>query len=468
VESKLDNKVVSSMTRIELAGVCVGEFEEVKKSVEEKGVLVRELKAYDYSKSLYLLASKEAVGVSELTDRLNGVVLEKGTNNVVAECVDVLYEDLEVEKLNELLVKGYREKETNDEGEQVYSDDTNEYRVEYAEDGTMIRLYNYNGEWHTATTKCIDARNSYWVTDKYSFDEMFYDAVERDVIQKLDKSLTYCFVLKHPLNRLVIKHEKAEVVFVSKIRNKDGKETLELDLENVGEEELSKVVSRAKVLPEIVEDSYLVTSNWADSMDEETRTMSIQTSTRTNTSWTKEELNNLLKTQDETVKGILFVKLDRETGRYKRVLYESELYKELKEIKGNTPNVEKRWIELYKEDKRAELLKFESVYREYAEKFRDLESRFERVTREIFREYIKTHVYREYRLDETSNYYKSVKRVHGVYMRTKTDDNPKGTPMTQERVSEIVKDFKVHVITKLMGLEQRPNKEKRIQKRSRE
>lgn len=453
------------MTRIELAGICVGEFEEVKKSIEAKGMLVRELKAYDYSKSLYLLASKEYVGVSELTDRLNGIMLEKGTNKVVAECVDMLYDDLKVEELNELLMKGYKEKETNDQGEDVYSDDTLEYKIEYAEDGTMIRLYNYKDEWHTATTKCIDARNSYWVTDKYSFDEMFYDAVDRDVIQKLDKNFTYCFVLKHPLNRLVVKHDKAEVVFVSKIQNKNGKETLELDLTHIGEAELYETVSRSRVLPEIIEDSYLVTSNWGDSMDEETRTMNVETSTRTNVNWTREELNNLLKIGDEKVKGILFVKLDRETGRYKRVLYESDLYKELKEIKGNTPNVEKRWIELYKEDKKSELVKFESVYREYSEKFRDLENRFEKVIREIYREYIKTHVYREYRLDETSDYYKSVKRVHGVYMRTKTDDNPKGTPMTLQKVSEIIKDFKVHVITKLMGLEQRPNKEKRIQKR---
>lgn len=442
-----------------------GKFEELKPKAEENGLLVRELKAYEYSKSLYLLASKEAVGVSKLHDSANGAIFEKDSNSLVAECVNLLYEDLEPEELNTLLKEGCEtEKVMNDEGQDIYSDNPVNYHIEFAEDGTMIRLYNFKGEWHTATTKCIDARNSYWLTDNYSFNEMFYDGLQApDLPNQLNPDYTYCFILKHPLNRLVMKHNTAELVFVSKINNSTGKETLVLDQEHQGEAELYKQVKQTVILPCTIEDTYTVTENWADSMEyEETRTVTVETSTQTNTNWTKQELDNMIaRAEASGFKGILLVKHNGDTGKYTRIMYETKWYKEIKDVKGNTPNVEKRWLELYREDDIEKSKRFVSVYPEYYQKFRDLEELLKSTVNELYKTYLQTHVFKDYRIDESNKYFKSVKRLHGIYMRSKSEERPKGEPITYDKTLDLFKSFEVHVMTKLMGLEQRPNKERR-------
>ena len=72
-----------------------------------------------------------------------------------------------------------------------------------------------------STNRRIDASRVRWASDK-SFSVMLCDALPvKDIISMyklfddtLDKNYTYSFILLHPENRLVIKHEKASVVAV--------------------------------------------------------------------------------------------------------------------------------------------------------------------------------------------------------------------------------------------------------------
>ena len=66
--------------------------------------------------------------------------------------------------------------------------------VEYCEDGTIIRLYNYNDNWYTSTTKTINASVSYWSSSK-SFHELFSELFDEKYLEILDKNSTYFFIL---------------------------------------------------------------------------------------------------------------------------------------------------------------------------------------------------------------------------------------------------------------------------------
>jgi hypothetical protein len=410
-----------------------GTFQEVKMNMEENNVLVRELKAKEYTRKLYLLMA------GERGNRLNGLIVEKETNKVVAECIDSLYENINIHDLNEIL-KPKGEDYVDADGLNRYYQEPLGHHIELAEDGTLVRLYNYENEWHTATSKCIDAEYSYWLSDNYSFDKMFKDALEINY-SELDTKMTYNFILKHPLNRIVLKHSKASLTFVSKVNNETGQEHLKLD----SELSLIENVGLLSVLPKVLESSYQVTENWADSIDsfEETRNVILEMHTRENIDWTKSEMCQLLSTFPG--KGLVFVKYNYDTKRYTRILYETDEYKELKDIKGNTPNVDKRWLELYKEKEYEKLDKFKTVYPEYLEKFTDLEERFKKLVLDIYNVYLNTHVFRKFHIDDTNPLFKSVKRLHGVYMRSKTEDNKKGDSITYEKTWLMVELSLIHI-----------------------
>ncbi len=95
--------------------------------------------------------------------------------------------------------------------------------VKYTDDGTTVRLYFYNDKWYTATTKCMDARYSKF-SSEYSFDEMFWDVFPKTALDSLDKNCTYIFILRHTLNRIVLKYNKDSLVFISRVDNQTGTE----------------------------------------------------------------------------------------------------------------------------------------------------------------------------------------------------------------------------------------------------
>ena len=71
-------------------------------------------------------------------------------------------------------------------------------------DGSQIKLFYYNNQWVVSTTRRIDSNNSYFFSNK-SFMEMFNDASNID-LKTLNTSYCYSFVLAHPDNRVVARH----------------------------------------------------------------------------------------------------------------------------------------------------------------------------------------------------------------------------------------------------------------------
>lgn len=67
-------------------------------------------------------------------------------------------------------------------------------------DGTMINLFNYQGEWFVCTRSNIGATNK-WNGDK-DFKDMFNECSENLDFNSLNQNCTYSFVMRHKNNRL--------------------------------------------------------------------------------------------------------------------------------------------------------------------------------------------------------------------------------------------------------------------------
>lgn len=97
--------------------------------------------------------------------------------------------------------------------------------VEEMVDGTVIKIFYWNGTWIVSTNKKLNSKFAYWQSNR-SFYDLFCDAIPhyprsiQDVFNSdLDKCCTYTFILLHPENRLVIHYNKPTVVHVSTRNN---------------------------------------------------------------------------------------------------------------------------------------------------------------------------------------------------------------------------------------------------------
>lgn len=105
-------------------------------------------------------------------------------------------------------------------------------KYEYCEDGTVIRLYNYEGKWITATSKCLDAKNSYWSSNS-SFDQLFWETFEGDT-QSWDVEYSYNYILKHIDNRIVVPYSKNTLVYVNRVLTSTGQvDYIKSEIENI-------------------------------------------------------------------------------------------------------------------------------------------------------------------------------------------------------------------------------------------
>ena len=73
-------------------------------------------------------------------------------------------------------------------------------------DGSIMKLYWFNGEWRIATNATVNADNTPALNSGKMFGELFREAAERQKLDygKLDKGKTYIFELTSPESRVII------------------------------------------------------------------------------------------------------------------------------------------------------------------------------------------------------------------------------------------------------------------------
>lgn len=350
----------------------------------------------DNLKGLYLLANKNeetSLEKTKLNYQANGVILEKETNNIVAMCQNQLYD---CEKVSDILKK-----------DQITNQNA---RIEYCEDGTMMRLYNYNDNWYTSTTRCIDARTSYWTSYK-SFDELFWMLFDKNLLVNMDKNYTYVFILLHKENRIVIRHKVNMLVYVSRIHNTTYTEDYTQQFNNV------YGIRRPKKI-DICE--YLNNDNDDNSGNSD---------------------DFINATRHPYKRGILIKILNKDTGFWDCYKKDYENYIFAKDIRGNVPQIRMRYLELLNEPAKLEV--FEKIYSENKFMFNVIKTQLFKLAKTIHQLYINSHVKHQIEVKDDNMYYKTLRQLHAQY---KTTNNP----IVFDEVRKKVCSMNANIVKKLL------------------
>ena len=98
-------------------------------------------------------------------------------------------------------------------------------------DGSLIKMWFHNDEWHISTQKNIDAGNALVDLSIFSFKDLFMDGLKAQgfSFDRLDKGVTYLFELVSPYNQVVVAHERCQVYHLASRENSSLKE-IEVDI----------------------------------------------------------------------------------------------------------------------------------------------------------------------------------------------------------------------------------------------
>jgi hypothetical protein len=142
--------------------------------------------------SIFLIHTKENSNINlKIVNECNGIILDKDTLKIICYTFDKC-SDINVVPDN--------------------FDKKNLY-LEYALEGTLIRLY-YHNEWILSTKKCLDASKARWLSDK-SFKELFYESFDESRLETLNKTYCYSFLITHPENNIVVKYDTKNIYHLS-------------------------------------------------------------------------------------------------------------------------------------------------------------------------------------------------------------------------------------------------------------
>lgn len=309
----------------------------------------------------------------------NGIIFEKETNKIVSMCQNKLQDLNSVEEFYDLI-----------------NNNNSKIRLEYCEDGTMMRLYNYNNVWYTATTRCIDAKTSYWTSNK-NFDTLFWEIFDKSLLNTLDKNYTYVFILLHKENRIVIKHNINMLVYISRINN----------------------VSYEEDYTNIFYNVYGIR-----------RPKTIDFSNLTEAFSNKYKRGIIIKTLDKTINVWNIYKLD------------FDKYKSIKNIRGNVPELRMRYLELLTNPDDLKL--FEMFYGENKYMFNFIRIAIVKMIKEVHKLYIDSHIKHSIEVKEGNMYYRTLRQLHAQYKIT-------NKPISFEDVQNKIYSLDKNIIKKFLN-----------------
>ena len=360
-------------------------FEKIKEIATESGIQVRE------NDTLYLLvANKNEKTLTPLQTECNGLIFEKNTNKMVCmaqnKFINIDNSSSQIEKI------------------EMLKNEHSKFRMEYCEDGTVIRLYNYQGEWYTATTKCIDAKNSYWSSQK-TFDDMFWEIYSSNYnIEELDPDYTYSFILIHKENRIVVNHKYNNLIYINRINNL----TYEEDYINHFYNQTShKFIRRTKQIDVSGDINYPLDEYY-----------------------------------NEDKRGVILKFLDNTNNSWKLYQYDFNSYIKIKEVRGNVPLIRMRYLELLEQPEQLQLL--EINYPEYIMLFTMIKHSMSKLYKEVHNLYFQSHIKHSVTVEDSHKLYKTLKQLHGQYKK-------QGTIITLEEVTKKINSLDKNVIKTLIG-----------------
>lgn len=398
------------------------------------------LRYIDAEENLFILVKNDKNNDST-AEEANGIIFEKNTKKIVCTNQNNFKKIENNKKISEFPANSI---------------------FEYIEDGTVIRLY-FNKIWKTATSRCSDAKYSFWSSD-LSFDEQFWEIFDKRDLTNLDKRNTYIFILRHQESERVVKIKKNELVFVCSISNINGFEninyfktkpftnfkrpnriprnwkTLKYFVTRhesiAGPQEDGMFTFEEKIKNEIYELS--VPLSYDESFEPDFKTLLNDKTAITKRISSNDSIdenvpiyifnlfNNRLKTLETLEdyshpfkRGIL-IKVPQENNTYVAYQYDFDQYKKIDEMRGNVPTLDDRFLELYLQKNFKTLKALENYYHKSS---KTIKKSLIDLYKTIFDLYIKTHKLHQLKVDETNKYYTTLKQIHAIfYKKNKTND----------------------------------------------
>lgn len=380
-----------SINNIEAIIQTADSFDRIKEIASESGIQVRETNDEKLSNLYLLVSNKNSESLTPLQMECNGLILEKNTNKIVCMSHNK-FSDVDKGEGQVVQLENLREQYPK-------------FRMEYCEDGTVIRLYNYNSEWYTATTRCIDARKSYWSSEK-TFNDMFLEIFNKSGydINELNTEYTYSFILIHKENRIVVNHKYNNLIYINRVSNVTRQE----DFTNYFYNENPKRCIR--------------------------RTKQIEVTSMINYPIDDYFLNEK--------RGIIIKFLDTNNNSWKLYQYDFNSYSEIKQVRGNVPLIRMRYLELLNEPDNLKIL--ESNYSENTMVFAMIKHCMNNLYKEVHNLYFQSHIKHSITVEEDHKLYRTLKQLHGQYKK-------QGTIITLEEVIKKVNSLDKNVIKSLIG-----------------
>ena len=185
-------------------------------------------------------------------------------NPIVRECRGVI---IDMNTLQPVCVPFY--KFGNYGEEYVPEIDWTTARVQEKMDGSLIKLWYYNGEWRVSTNGMIDARDVD-VSGACPYKTFYglFKVASEDVLDYsvLDKDYTYMFELTSQFNRIVVPHDTPRITHIGTRNNKTLMETdVDIGVEKPKSYNLKSIgecVEAASKLPFSDEGYVVVDGNW--------------------------------------------------------------------------------------------------------------------------------------------------------------------------------------------------------------
>lgn len=265
---------------------------------------------------------------------------------------------------------------------------------EYVE-GTMINVFWSGTEWEIATRSSVGGKVSFFVNTQKTFRQMFLEAIiynetgeESDFFTSLEKiphNICLSFVLQHPDNRIVVPFDNPNIYLVKAYMLIDDYVVKEVALSNV-----------SPYVPTWVK--YPSTLNYS-----------------------VEYITNMLEAgslKDEYTKvGIMMYGIHKHTGKVVRTKIRNSNYEYVRELRGNQPKLQYRYLMLRKEHKITEYLTF---YPEHKSVFNTYRNNVHTFTYSLYNQYVSCFMERQNQLKTFSMKYRThMYKLHELYMMDK-------------------------------------------------
>ena len=148
---------------------------QIKESVNDDLVII----SNQYTKNTSLL--------NDLERECKSIILDKKTLDVICYTYDdILY--------------------NQDAKDYILKNGIENYNIQECFEGTLLSFYYYNDKWHISTRSCLDARNSFWASNK-SYYDLFLDVINitfDEFTLHLKPENNYYFVLIHYENKNIV------------------------------------------------------------------------------------------------------------------------------------------------------------------------------------------------------------------------------------------------------------------------